>query len=237
MFVASFVTGPWQANCYLLAADGSDDVVIVDPGMDAAPTVFAAVAEHGLKPVAVLATHGHLDHVADAVKVCAEYGIPCWIHSADRHLLADPIAGLGSDSAELVHQLYPDGFTQPDEVRLYDGLDTLSVAGMEFTLVHAPGHTQGCVLLMLAYPGGKPVSHLVLSGDVLFAGSIGRTDLPGGDIQQMRQTLAGPVLALPDSAGILPGHGQQTSMAAERANNPYLSQAFLGRPAAAAGER
>jgi glyoxylase-like metal-dependent hydrolase (beta-lactamase superfamily II) len=227
VFVASFVTGPWQANCYLLAAAGSDDVVIVDPGMDSAGTIAEVVAEQELHPVAVLATHGHLDHVADAAKVCAEYGIPVWIHSADRHLLADPIAGLGSDSAELVRQLYPEGFAEPDEVRLYDDLDTLEVAGLEFTLIHAPGHTQGCVLLMVGYPEGRPVSHLVFSGDVLFAGSIGRTDLPGGDMEQMVRTLAGPVLGLPDSAGILPGHGPQTNMAAERVNNPYLQTGFL----------
>jgi glyoxylase-like metal-dependent hydrolase (beta-lactamase superfamily II) len=227
VFVASFVTGPWQANCYLLAAEKSDDVVIVDPGMDAAGTIAEVVAEQKLHPVAVLATHGHLDHVADAAKVCAEYDIPVWIHSADRHLLTDPIAGLGEDSAELVRQLYPDGFVEPNEVLLYDELSTLSVAGLEFTLIHAPGHTQGCVLLMVPYPEGKPVSHLVFSGDVLFAGSIGRTDLPGGNMEQMVRTLAGPVLSLPDGAGILPGHGPQSNMAAEKVNNPYLQAGFL----------
>jgi glyoxylase-like metal-dependent hydrolase (beta-lactamase superfamily II) len=233
VFLASFVSGPWQANCYLLAAEGSTQAVIVDPGMEAAPTIRKAAAEYGLRPVAVLATHGHLDHVADAREVSEEYHVPVWIHSADRDMLADPLSGLGGDSAELVAAMYPGGFSEPAEVLEYDTLlaegEPLSVAGLEFSLIHAPGHTRGCVLLMVEYPGGRPVSHLVFSGDVLFQGSIGRTDLPGGSMDAMLRTLSGPVLGLPDSAAILPGHGGQSLMAAERANNPYLQASFLRR--------
>ncbi|MGC3955807.1 MAG: MBL fold metallo-hydrolase [Propionicimonas sp.] len=102
-----------------------------------------------------------------------------------------------------------------------------AVAGLEFGVQHAPGHTAGCVLLGIDYPGHDQIDRIVFSGDVLFAGSIGRTDLPGGDPEVMRQSLAGPVLEIPDATALLPGHGPQSTMARERATNPYLQPAFL----------
>jgi glyoxylase-like metal-dependent hydrolase (beta-lactamase superfamily II) len=227
VFLASFACGVWQANCYLIAADDSDQAVIVDPGMESAEVIARVVSEHKLKPVAVLATHGHLDHVGNAETVCADYQIPLWIHSADRYMLSDPAAGLGPDSRELVQQLLPDGLREPAEVLLYDEHSAINVGGIEFSLLPAPGHTPGCVMLMTPNSDGEPVSHLVFSGDVLFAGSIGRTDLPGGSTDEMLRSLAGPVLSLPDTAAIFPGHGPQTFMATERANNPYLQPRFL----------
>ncbi|MFT3832179.1 MAG: MBL fold metallo-hydrolase [Micropruina sp.] len=227
MFLASFPAGPWQANCYLAAAAAGSECVIVDPGVDAFPGVRAAVAEHGLTPVGVLLTHGHIDHVASATRVADEWGVPAWIHADDRELLTDPAAGLGPGSAALLASVLGDEpLAEPSDLRLFEtGLD---LAGLTFEVVHAPGHRPGCVMLRTPLTGHDQLDTVVFSGDVLFAGSIGRTDLPGGDHAVMLDTLRGPVLDLPDTAAILPGHGQQTVMARERATNPYLHVDYLG---------
>ena len=227
MFLASFPAGPWQANCYLAASSAGSECVVIDPGVDAYDGVRAAVTEHGVIPVGVLLTHGHIDHVASATRVAQEWGVPAWIHAADRELLTDPVAGLGPASADLLAQVLGDvELTEPDDLRFFEtGLD---VAGLTFEVIHAPGHRPGCVMLSTALTGHDQLDAVVFSGDVLFAGSIGRTDLPGGDHAVMLDTLRGQVLDLPDSAAILPGHGQQTVMARERATNPYLQADYLG---------
>lgn len=229
MFIASFPAGPWQTNCYVLATQAGAECVIVDPGMDAVPGVQELVAEHHLLPVAVLLTHGHLDHMFSVTPLCAAHEAVCWVHPADRDLLADPLAGMGADTAALLAQLTggPVGFTEPDDVReLVDGA-VVSVAGLDLTAIHAPGHTPGSTMFRCAYPPQPDVDSLLFSGDVLFAGSIGRTDLPGGDDAAMRTSLRTKVLPLPDAVAVLPGHGGQTTIAAERAANPYLQSAHL----------
>lgn len=227
MFLASFPAGPWQANCYLAAPAAGAECVVIDPGVDAFDGVRAAVANHGLTPVGVLLTHGHIDHIASATRVADEWGVPAWIHADDRELLTDPVAGLGPSSAELLAQVLGDlDLAEPEDLRFFEtGLD---VAGLSFEVIHAPGHRPGCVMLSSRLTGHDQLDAVVFSGDVLFAGSIGRTDLPGGDHAVMLDTLRGPVLALPDTAAILPGHGQQTVMARERATNPYLQADYLG---------
>ena len=227
MFLASFPAGPWQANCYLAATAAGRECVIVDPGVDAYDGVRATVAEHGLTPVGVLLTHGHIDHVASATRVAHAWGVPAWIHAADRELLTDPVAGLGPGSAELLASVLGGAeLAEPEDLRFFEG--GLDVAGLTFEVVHAPGHRPGCVMLSTPLTGHDQLDSVVFSGDVLFAGSIGRTDLPGGDHAVMLDTLRGPVLDLPDTAAILPGHGQQTVMARERATNPYLHVDYLG---------
>ncbi|MCL1837859.1 MAG: MBL fold metallo-hydrolase [Propionibacteriaceae bacterium] len=237
MFLTSFVSGHWQANCYIIAADDSKQAVIIDPGMEAANRISQLCTKHELTPAAVLCTHGHLDHVADAATVCAEYGIPAWIHSADRHLLADPLAGLSYGLAPFINQLYPDGFSEPANVCHFDDhfLPTrepgrVEIAGIELTLIPAPGHTPGCVLIMTESEKDNPTrSHLVFTGDVVFDGSIGNTEFPGGDMEQMRHTLINRVLTLPAGAAILSGHGRQASLASQKLQNPYLQPEFLAR--------
>ena len=226
MFLASFVAGPWQANCYLIAPAVGRECVILDPGVEAAAGVKTLLAEHSLTPAAVLATHGHIDHIASAAGLADEYGVELWLHPADRHLLTDPAAGLGPDSRALLAQYLPGPLTEPERLRFFTE-EGIEAAGLEFSLSHAPGHTPGCVLLGIDYPGHDQIDRIVFSGDVLFAGSIGRTDLPGGDPEVMRQSLAGPVQAIGDSTALLPGHGPQSTMARERATNPYLQPAFL----------
>lgn len=227
VFLASFASGPWQANCYLAAVAAGADCVIVDPGVDAAGGVRRLLATHGLTPAGVLLTHGHIDHIASATELADEYGVPAWIHAADRELLTDPVAGLGPFAAPLLAQVIGErALAEPSDLRLFDsGVD---VAGLSFEVIHAPGHRPGCVLLQTALTGNDRADRVVFSGDVLFAGSIGRTDLPGGDHAAMLDTLRGPVLALRDTAAILPGHGPQSLMAAERATNPYLQADYLG---------
>ena len=243
MFVAGFPTGVFAANCYILAAASGAECVVVDPGQDAAPAVADVVREHGLKPVAVLLTHGHLDHMWSVLPVCGTYDAVCWVHPADRPMISDPLVGL---PPEWAGALLGSGetFAEPSEVReLTDGAP-LDVAGLTFVVDHTPGHTNGSVTFRTPYapgaarelqalswtePAGE-VTELMLSGDLLFAGSIGRTDLPGGDHPTMLSSLADKVLPLDDRIVVLPGHGDQTTIGRERQTNPFL-QGLVPGPA------
>jgi hydroxyacylglutathione hydrolase len=227
VFLASFATGHWQANCYVVAAPGLDQCVIVDPGQDSAASVRSVITENRLEPRAILLTHGHFDHVADAAVLADHYSIAAHIHPADRHLLSDPGAGLGGDGAAVVRKLVGSTMTAPARVENFVPGRPLNLAGLQFSVTHAPGHTAGSVLLGLDYTGHPSVRRVEFSGDVVFAGSVGRTDLPGGDNDVMRRTLSQVVLGLPDTTALLPGHGAQTTMARERVENPYLQPSFL----------
>ncbi|WP_375425116.1 MBL fold metallo-hydrolase [uncultured Friedmanniella sp.] len=222
MFIASFPAGVWQTNCYVLATGTGTECVVLDPGMGAVDPVREIVREHRLKPVAVVLTHGHLDHTFSVTPLCRSSDAACWVHGEDRTLLADPYLGMGPDASALVERLAPGStFVEPDTVHeLADG-GTVAVAGLELRAIHAPGHTRGSTMFALdvALDGFES---LVFSGDVLFAGSVGRTDLPGGNPADMLESLRTKVLTLPDAAAVLPGHGPQTTMTAERAHNPYL---------------
>ena len=229
VFIASFPAGPWQTNCYVVATQPGAECLILDPGAGAADGVRDLVAEHRLKPVAVVLTHGHLDHMFAVAPVCGSYDATCWIHPDDRGLLTDPLRAMGPETHQLLARLTggKSTFAEPDDVReLVDG-SVLEIAGVTLDAIHAPGHTAGSVMYRSDYPrtslgAGAEIDQVVFSGDVLFAGAIGRTDLPGGDHQAMLRSLKEKVLPLPDSAAILPGHGPQTTMAHERATNPYL---------------
>ncbi|WP_299058060.1 MBL fold metallo-hydrolase [uncultured Nocardioides sp.] len=224
MLIAGFPAGPWGTNCYVVATADRSECVVVDPGKDAAEGVAQVVRERGLKPVAVLATHGHLDHVWCVTPVAGAYDATAWIHGEDRHLLTDPLAGMSEDTRLMMPQLLggkEHTWVEPDDVRLLDDTTTLELAGITFTVDHTPGHTRGSVTFRTPHPGDG-VSEVLFAGDLLFAGSIGRTDLPGGDHDTMLRTLADKVLPLDDEVVVLPGHGEQTSIGRERATNPYL---------------
>jgi hydroxyacylglutathione hydrolase len=209
--------------------------VIIDPGMDAADGVAELILEHRLKPVAVILTHGHIDHMFSVTPVCRSYASSCWVHPNDRVLLTDPLRASWPETRLLLERLTGGSatFTEPDDVReLTDGAE-VSIAGLEFQAIHAPGHTPGSTMFQVAYPVHPDIDSVVFSGDVLFAGSIGRTDLPGGSMADMLKSLRVKVLPLPDTAAVLPGHGPQTTMAQERVGNPYLQNlAELSPPAA-----
>jgi len=192
--------------------------------MDATEVVEGLLRECNRTPVAVLATHGHLDHVADAHTVADAFGIPVWIHPADRHLLSDPAAGLSPEAGPLVTALYgSETLPEPTDVREWVDADWYGFAGLRWTVLHAPGHTPGSVLLHAS--DGR--ESRLFSGDVLFRGSIGRTDLPGGSMPEMAASLRDIVLTLPYDLAVLPGHGPATSIGRECATNPYLQLSFL----------
>ena len=220
MLIAGFPAGPWGTNCYVVATGPGQECVVVDPGKDAAAGVAEVVREHRLKPVSVLVTHGHVDHMWCVAPVAGTYDATAWIHPADRHLLSDPMAGM---SRETTQMLLGGSYTwaEPDDVRELADLQELELAGVRFTVDHTPGHTEGSVTFRSPYLG-EGVSEVMFSGDLLFAGSIGRTDLPGGDHPTMLRSLATKVLPLADDVVVLPGHGEQTSIGRERATNPYL---------------
>ena len=225
VLIAGFPAGSFAANCYLVAAAAGHECVIIDPGQDAEAGIDDVLARYRLRPVAVLATHGHLDHIWSVAPVCGASNIPAYIHPADRGLLTDPAKGFSLTAGQ---QLFGGlTFTEPDEVReLTDGI-TLELAGISLVVDHAPGHTPGSVTFRLP--------ETIFTGDLLFAGSIGRTDLPGGDYGTILDSLARVCLPLPDETVVLSGHGPQTTIGAERATNQFLAGlAPISGPAASA---
>ncbi|MGV9858490.1 MBL fold metallo-hydrolase [Gordonia sp. NPDC003425] len=237
MLITGFAAGMFQTNCYIVAREQGAEAIIVDPGQDAGPRVKELLAEHRLTPVAVLLTHGHLDHTWSAADLCDEFAIPAYIHPADRHMLADPGSGLGRALEAVIGALK---FREPEKVVEFGDDEAVELAGIRFSVDLAPGHTQGSVLLgtdvEVAGDDGAPVTVPVcFSGDVLFAGSIGRTDLPGGNHQQLLDSIAAKLLPLADDTQVLPGHGPQTSIGQERATNPFLAD--LGEPGRQKGSR
>jgi len=228
VLVRGFPAGSFGTNCYVVAASAGSECVVVDPGQDAVQGVEDLLREHRLKPVAVLLTHGHIDHMWSVVPVCGAHDVPAYVHPADRALLSDPGRGL---SLGVGQQLFGGlVFTEPDDVVELPTGGPLELAGLRFTVDLAPGHTPGSI--MFGLPGDEAAREpLLLAGDVLFAGSIGRTDLPGGDHAAMLRSLATAVLPLADDTVVLPGHGPATTVGHERATNPYLQ----GLPAPSRG--
>lgn len=220
MLVVGFATGVFAANCYLVAPAAGDECVIVDPGQDAAPAIDDALREHRLKPAAVLLTHGHLDHMWSVLPVCGAHGVPAFVHPADRRSLRDPMASLPADWVEALG-LAGVTFSEPDDVREVSRGAQLDVAGLRLRVDHAPGHTAGSVVFR-SDAGGPGDAPTMFAGDLLFAGSIGRTDLPGGDDTAMRESLERVVLGASDVTVVFPGHGPRTTIARERATNPHL---------------
>lgn len=221
MFIAGFPAGPWATNCYVLAAGPGQPCVIVDPGQGSIDGVNEIVQEQHLMPVAVLLTHGHVDHVWSVAPLAAGFGIPALIHAADRYRLADPIGTTSSMGRDQLLAMTKGALelTEPDDVRILADEEVLDLAGLGLRVQHAPGHTEGSVVFQIADIDAP----IMLSGDLLFAGSIGRTDLAGGDQTAMAHSLSKVVLGASDETVVLPGHGPQTTIAIERASNPYLA--------------
>jgi hydroxyacylglutathione hydrolase len=222
VFVKGFPSDVFGTNCYVVATQPGEQCVVVDPGIGVIDRLDALLAEHRLHPAAVLLTHGHLDHTFSVTPVCGARGITAYIHPGDRELLADPTKAINSvDPRALLGGLE---WSEPDDVaELVDG-GTVRVAGLEFTVDHAPGHTRGSVLFRLPDEKGDEGAEICLSGDVLFAGSVGRVDLPGGSMAEMIVSLRDKILPLADETVVLPGHGPATTIGRERASNPYLKQ-------------
>lgn len=237
MFIVGFPAGPWGTNCYVLATQAGAECVVVDPGKDAAPAVAEVVREHGLKPVAVLVSHGHIDHMWCVAPVAGTYDAAAYVHPADRHLLSDPMAGMSRETAGmLLGGTYQ--FAEPDRVEEITDGASIELAGLRFAVDHTPGHTPGSITFRTPYDDpASGVSQVMFSGDLLFQGSIGRTDLPGGDHAAMLRSLRDKVLTLPDDIVVLPGHGEQTSIGRERVTNPYLLELIRSGEASDAPRR
>jgi hydroxyacylglutathione hydrolase len=207
VLVDGFPSGSFAANCFVLASAAGEACVVVDPGQDAEEQLEQRLRQHRLTPVAVLLTHGHFDHTFSVAPVCDGHDVPAWIHPEDRYMLADPLRGISPEAFGLFGGRLV--MREPHEVReLSDG------AELEIT----PGHTRGSVV----FHAGNEQARLIFAGDTLFAGSIGRTDLPGGDYQQIMESLRTKLLPLPDDTVVLPGHGPATTIGRERVSNPFL---------------
>lgn len=215
MLVRSYVAPMFATNCWIISAEKGSECIIIDPGMtDISAEVELIVAEEGLKPVAALLTHGHLDHTFSVKPLADGYGISAYIHSEDRRFIADPA---GIHGAQFNETLSGMSFAEPLKVEnLKDG-SHLDFVGLSIRVIHAPGHTRGSLMFMIN-------EEILISGDVLFAGSIGRTDLPTGSASDMRNTLKKKVLTLDDAIRVLPGHGAETTIKYERKSNPYLKE-------------
>lgn len=222
MLIAGFPAGSFGTNCYVVAPGPGERCVVVDPGQDAVGDLTDLLREHRLRPAAVVLTHGHLDHMWSVTPVCGAHDIPAYIHPADRFMLADPLKGVSPQLAAMIGDAT---FTEPEQVReLADGgaLGLAAALGFDLIVDHAPGHTKGSVAFTLPRLDDAGDPDVMFSGDLLFAGSIGRSDLPGGDPAEMNVSLARVVLPRPDDTVVLPGHGGRTTIGRERASNPFL---------------
>jgi len=205
----------FATNCWVIAPDEGSECIIVDPGMpDISAEIQSLVSEHHLKPVASFLTHAHLDHTFSIKPLADGYGIPAYIHSEDRRFIAEPS---GLHGAEFNQALSGMSFEEPNDVRELRNDEKVEVLGLSLRAIHAPGHTKGSLMYLLN-------EEILISGDVLFAGSVGRTDLPTGSSSDMTSTLRKKVLPLDDSIRVLTGHGPETTIKYERKNNPYLKE-------------
>ena len=217
MLVVGFPAGPWQTNCWVVAPAAGEQCVVIDPGHGAEQPLDDVLDRYNLRPVAVLLSHGHVDHIWSVVPVCGARDVPALIHPADRAMLSEPAIAMGAPpGTPILGRL---DWSEPDDVReLRDGED-LELAGLTLRVDTTPGHTPGSVTFT---SGSAADGWEFFSGDLLFAGSIGRTDLPGGSWEQMQASLARVPLALPDETVVRPGHGPDTTIGRERASNPFL---------------
>ena len=232
MLIEGFPAGSWSTNCYIVATGPGEPAVIIDPGQDSIDGIREIISRNRLHPAAVILTHGHIDHVWSVAPLGKEFDVPALIHHKDRYRLADPA---GSSFAAAREQLLAMTkgeleLTEPEKIEVLESNTTLAIAGIDFEFEHAPGHTEGSMVIRHVGTGNVGTGNmgtegnLLFSGDVLFAGSIGRTDLPGGSPQDMVSTLRTVILPLPDSTLVYPGHGPTTSIGIERSSNPYLRQ-------------
>ncbi len=205
MIFKSIVVGPLKVNCFVLACENTLEGIIVDPG-DNIPEIIELVLEDDIRVVEVIATHGHYDHIAHAASVVRETGAPFAIHPADRYEVENLV--------EIAGSIGMDADPPPRIDRFLEEGDVVKMGGEILEIVHTPGHARGNITLK--WPG-----HAIV-GDTLFAGSIGRTDLPGGDVDLLLRSIREKILILDDETRVYPGHGPFTTVGRERVSNPFL---------------
>ncbi len=199
--------GPLQCNCSILGDESTREAMVIDPG-DGIEDILAITERQGLKVKQIVITHAHIDHVGGAMKLKQRTGAPILLNQNDQALLK-----MVDTQAMWV------GMRPPGKIAIDQDLgdaDRLRVGGTDATVMHTPGHTEGSVCLYF------PAERKLIAGDTLFAGSIGRTDLPGGSFDKIVDSLKSRVLALPDETIVIPGHGPETTIGDERQNNPFL---------------
>lgn len=222
MIVAGFPAGSFGTNCFVIATEPGEPCLIIDPGQDSIDGLMQIIGEHSLKPAAVLITHGHLDHAWSVAPLSHDFGIPAYIHADDRYRLAELAGSTINANREALLRMTKGALelTEPEDVRLLADEEILDLAGIQLRVRHAPGHTEGSIVFERAADAQVPP--IMFSGDLLFAGSIGRTDLDGGSMELMQQSLQRIVLTADDDMVVLPGHGPQTTIGQEKLSNPFL---------------
>jgi hydroxyacylglutathione hydrolase len=207
MIQETFPVGPLQCNCTILGDEASGEAMVIDPG-DSIPQILAFLAQHKLTLKQIIVTHAHIDHIGGAALLKKATGAPVFLNQNDLpqlDIMDEQAAWVGVPTPEV---LPPDG-------TLEDGA-TIGIAGHTARILHTPGHTEGSICLHFA------PENLLLAGDTLFAGSIGRTDLPGGNAKLILRSLHDRLLTLPDATNVIPGHGPATTIGEERESNPFL---------------
>jgi len=213
MIIETFPVGPLTCNCTILGDEVTREAMVVDPG-DNIPQILSRLQKHGLTLRQIVVTHAHIDHVGGAAQLRKLTGAPVIMNQQDLGLLGmmQMQAGwLGVPTPEVA----------PPDASAEDGL-TVGLATLPAQVLHTPGHTPGSICLLFHFND----QHLLLAGDTLFAGSIGRTDLPGGNGQQILRSLRERLLVLPDATRVVPGHGPETTIGEERQSNPFLQPKF-----------
>ncbi len=211
MILESFPVGPLHCNCTILGDELTHEAIVVDPG-DNIPEILSRLEKHGLTLRQIVITHAHIDHIGGAAQLKKATGAPVFLNQKDLGLLniMEIQAGwLGVPTPEVA----------PPDASADDGAD-IGLSSLPAEVLHTPGHTPGSICLFF------PKQHLLLAGDTLFAGSIGRTDLPGGDGRQILRSLRDRLLVLPDATRVVPGHGAETTIGEERQSNPFLQPGF-----------
>jgi len=199
--------GPLQCNCSILGDEVSHEAIVVDPG-DEVQRILAVLAQHNLTLKQILVTHAHIDHIAGAARLKAISGAPILYNASDL-----PLVRMMDVQAGWIGAATPD-VRPPDDT--LDG-KIIAITGLSGSILHTPGHTQGSCCLYL------PAQNLLLAGDTLFAGSVGRTDLPGGNGAELIRSIHSKLLPLPDLTIVIAGHGPSTTIGEERKSNPFLS--------------
>jgi glyoxylase-like metal-dependent hydrolase (beta-lactamase superfamily II) len=209
MKIDHLILGAYETNCYVLrSSQAAEDCLVIDPGLDAEPLI-EFLQEHRLNPVAVVLTHGHIDHIAGVAAIREQFpAVKVFIHELDAEMLTEPLTNLSAMTGMAFR-------TDPQDAALQEGA-VIEQAGVKLLVLHTPGHTPGGICLYSQDDG------VAFVGDTLFADSVGRTDFPGGSMSQLLNGVKEKLFTLPDETKVYPGHGPATTIAHEKAHNPFF---------------